>query len=598
MNEFSGKTLLDGMRILNFWDYGIIVFYGLLISSIGLICRKLNKNPSDYFRGGGNMLWWVGAVSAMATGVSTWTFTGGAAKCYLDGFVYPFAMIAGTIPAIIVLWFVGPRFRRLRVITAMEAVFRRYGMGTEQFYTWFTLPMGLFWGGIGINTLAVFMSSIFQMELSGTIITVGIVVTFLAMIGGQWAISFFAVVQGIILLLVTAMVAYFSISRPEIGGVGQFTQSLPERHINFGSEASLLLVWLWIGWQILFSTIGQMDLRNCGKFVRVKDDSSTRKMVLLITLPNVILFLPLITQIPSMCAAVLYPDMQAVFPQLKSPEEGAWLAMAMTVLPQGLLGLMVCTIFGAAADSADAALNSNAGFFVRNVYVKYIRPNASDKNQVLTGKVITGLFGLLTVGVALLVNSLRTLNLFDLFQILNAMLLPPMIVPMVLGLVVKRTPDWSGWSTVLFGLLAAMLAQATFSSDFVSGLLGLERPMNIREMTDSQYIYVSIFTWGGSALWFFGTMLFWKKTKPEHQERIDLLFQDLNRPVNHMGEGGEDQDSMQYRIIGILSLIMGVFLLLCILIPNPLYGRVCFLIIGGVLSGVGFLLLRASRKAA
>ena len=105
---------------LSGWDYGIIVFYALFVSSIGLICRRLNKNSSDYFRGGGNMLWWVGGVSALVTGISTWTFTGGAAKCYLDGFLYPLVGLFGAIPAMAILWYMAPRFRRMRVITAME----------------------------------------------------------------------------------------------------------------------------------------------------------------------------------------------------------------------------------------------------------------------------------------------------------------------------------------------------------------------------------------------------------------------------------------------------------------------------------------------
>lgn len=596
MDAFSGKSLLEGARVLNGWDYGIIVFYGILTASIGLICRRLNKNPSDYFRGGGNMLWWVGAVSAMATGISTWTFTGGAAKSYLDGFVYPLASLLGLIPALLVLWFVAPRFRRMRVITAMEAVFRRFGLGTEQFYTWFTLPMGLFWGGVGLNTLGVFMAAIFQMDLATTIVIVGAMVTFLAVLGGQWAVSFFAVVQGVILLLVTVLVTVFSVWRPEIGGLTNLAHALPKRHLDFGANASLLLVWIWIGWQIIFGAIGQMDLRNCGKFVRVKDDLSTRKMVLMMTLPSLVILLPLLIQLPSMCAAVLYPNLSAVFPQLKSPEEGAWLAMAMTVLPQGLLGLMVCAMFGAAADSADAALNSNAGFFVRNVYARYINPQASDKRQIVIGKLTTALFGVITVGLAIMVNSLRTLNLFDLFQVLNAMLLPPMIVPMVLGLVMRRTPDWSGWSTVVAGLVAAVIAQEAYSTNLAGNLLGLHRELNLREVVDSRFLFVSAATWGASTIWFLGTSLFWRQASRAHRERIEVLFCDLARPVDHMGEGGENQDAMQYRIIGILSFIMGSFLLLCMLIPNPLYGRVCFLIIGGVLSGMGFLLLRSWRR--
>lgn len=597
MTPVLAFNLLEGHRPLTGWDWMVILFYGALVGSIGLICRRLNRNSSDYFRGGGNMLWWVGAISAMATGISTWSFTGAAAKSYLDGLLLPMSMVVATVPALAVLWYVAPRFRRLRVITAMEAVFRRFGLGTEQFYTWFTLPMGLFWGGIGLNTLGVFMASVFQMDLPVTIAIVGVLVTFLAVLGGQWAVSFFAVVQGVILLLVVGLVAWFSVHEPAIGGPSHLLSALPERHLKIDADASLMLVTVWLVWNILFSTIGQMDLRNCGKFVRVKDDASTRKMVLLMLLPGLVILLPLIIQLPSMCAAVLYPDIGRVFPNLKSPEEGAWLAMALTVLPQGVLGLMVCAMFGAAADSLDAALNSNAGFFVRNVYFRYISPAATDARQILVGKLVTAGFGLLTIGVALMVNSLRTLNLFDLFQILNAMLLPPMIVPMVLGLVIKKTPDWSGWSTVVVGLACAVLSQAAFDPRMAVSALGLDRELNARELVDSRFLFVSAATWGGSCLWFFFTMIFWKSAKPEHRKRIDALFEDLARPVNHLAEGGENQDAMQYRIIGWLCVVAGGFLLLCMLIPNPVHGRMSFALIGGTLTLVGVLCLRAARRS-
>ncbi len=92
------------------------------------------------------MLWWVGGVSAMATAVSTWTFTGAAAKCYQDGFLLPVSHMAGVIPALLALWWIAPRFRRLRVITSMEAVFRRFGFGTEQFLHLVHDPHGIVLG--------------------------------------------------------------------------------------------------------------------------------------------------------------------------------------------------------------------------------------------------------------------------------------------------------------------------------------------------------------------------------------------------------------------------------------------------------------------
>jgi len=77
------------IRGLSGWDYGIIAVYFVFILSIGWIFRHLSKDASDYFRGGGNMLWWMAGMSAMMGAISTWSFTGGAAKCYTDGFLLP-----------------------------------------------------------------------------------------------------------------------------------------------------------------------------------------------------------------------------------------------------------------------------------------------------------------------------------------------------------------------------------------------------------------------------------------------------------------------------------------------------------------------------
>jgi hypothetical protein len=214
----------------------------------------------------------------------------------------------------------------------------------------------------------------------------------------------------------------------------------------------------------------------------------------------------------------------------------------------------------------------------------------------VVGKVTSVVFGLITIGTAIMVNSLRSLNLFDLFQILNAMLLPPMIVPMVLGVFIKRTPDWAGWSTVLAGFAGALVAKGLYSAVWVQSMLGLDRGLTPRELVDSQYIVISAVTWLVSVSWFLGSMRFWRRSAPEHRQRVEALFEDLHRPVDHMGEGGENQDAMQYRIVGLLSVTMGGFLLLCMAIPNGLRGRLCFLIIGGILMAMGLGFQRANRK--
>jgi Na+/proline symporter len=317
------------------------------------------------------------------------------------------------------------------------------------------------------------------------------------------------------------------------------------------------------------------------------------------TAPTFLLLAPVFYQLPSLCAATVFPDMHAIFPNLSQPAEGAWVAMAFKVLPQGLLGLMVCAMFSATIDSADAALNANAGFFVRNVYISYIRPDASDKHQVIVGKITTVCFGFLIIGLGLGVNAMRTMNLFDLFQVLNSVLLPPMIVPMVLGVLIHRTPAWAGWSTVIFGLIVGLLARWAYSPEAVQHLLGLTRVLSVREINDSEFVVVSFITLVGSVLWFCGTIPLWRMSSEAQHQRVDALFDDMRRPVDHIAEGGEDQDTMQLRVVGALFLILGAFLLVCMAIPNPLHGRLAFLFVGGVLFALGLLLWTLyKRKAA
>jgi solute:Na+ symporter, SSS family len=585
------------VRPLAMWDYLILGFYFLLLVSIGYIFRRINRNASDYFRGGGNMVWWMAGMSAMMASISTWTFTGGAAKCYKDGMLFPLVMIAGVIPTFLILYWLAPRYRRFRVITAMEAVFRRFGTGTEQFYTWVSLPMGIFIGGVALNTLGVFMASSFRVDMPTTIIATGIVMTLLSMLGGQWAVAASSFVQGLVMFLIVFVVIFFSVNLPEIGGPTNLLQALPDRHLQFDLGARAEIVWLWIGWSIFGSFLGPMDLRASGNYVRVKDERHARHMVLLLTLPGIVILLPMLIQVPALCAAVIFPDLSVHFPHLKNPEEAAWVAMSFKVLPQGLMGVMVCGMFSAAITTLDAGLNSNAGFFVRNVYIRYVKPQANDRQQLIAGKYATLVFGGMMILIGLAFNELRTMNLFDFFQIFNALIGPAFGVPMILGLFIKRTPQWTGWSTVIVGALSATLAKNMYDAEWLRAVLG-GLPLTPREVIDSQAVFIGVVNLLVSSAWFLMTMVFYKYSTAEHRERVDALFADFKRPVDRVAEGGTDQDYMQYRMVGLLCLAFGVFLLAGMLIPNPWSGRLSFLFIGGVIGGIGLVLLKVARRLA
>jgi Na+/proline symporter len=573
---------------LNHWDWIVIGFYFTFIVGVGYLFKHVNKNSSDYFRGGGNMLWWMAGMSAMMASLSTWSFTGAAAKVYETGFLLPLTWMVSVPLTLPLLWFMAPRFRQMRVVTSIEAVFRRFGFGTEQFYTYMVLPMGLFWGGIGLNTVAVFMAAALGLNMQLTLVGLGVIVTVMSMAGGQWAVAASDFVQGLITLLIVAVVVYLSLNLPEIGGVINFKNVLPDEHFQFTLDARGGIVLLWILTMQIVAILNCLNMQGEGaKYLLVKDGRQARGMIVLRFMLSIVIPLAILLQIPAICAATVFPDMASIFPNLKIPEEGAFVAMAFKTLPQGLIGLLLCGMFAASMSSMDTALNRNAGYFVRNVYIKYIKRGASETQQLLMGKLFTLIFGGIMILIALGFDSLREINLFDVFLLLNAMVLLPSIVPVALGTVIKRTPAWSGWSTILVGVTSGAISMKFYSPELFQKLMGYAGALNEREMIDSRYIFISMIVMGVSVAWFLMTMLFYRKSSAAHHERVEAFFQDMRTPIDHATEDVRDQDAMQYRMVGIMCLVFGGFILLGIFIPNPLHGRMGFLFVGGSIFTLG-----------
>ena len=144
-------------RGITYYDYGVMGFYVVFMLCLGLVFRGLSKNTSDYFRCGGAMPWWITGTSAWLAVFSAWAFVGAASEVYRSG-LHVLLLFYASVPAMIgVAIYTCVRFRRLRVITWMEAVRERFGGVSEQFYTWIKVPIELVKAGIGLMTISVFM---------------------------------------------------------------------------------------------------------------------------------------------------------------------------------------------------------------------------------------------------------------------------------------------------------------------------------------------------------------------------------------------------------------------------------------------------------
>jgi len=580
------------MTKLSPYDYWVIGFYFVYMTLIGWVCRKFIRNTSDYFRGGGKMLWWMAGASAFMVQFSAWTFTGAASKAFEDGPVIMILFFANAVGFFFNYLVFAPLFRQMRMVTALQGVRARFGAGSEQFFTWLQIPLGVLYAGIWLNSLSVFISAAFGFNLQQTILITGLVVLIMAVIGGSWAVVTGDFVQMLILMPAAIVAAFLAIAH--VGGWSAFVSKLPPHYFNWAEAARPEIIWLWIIAILIKQFISTNNMLEASRYLNAKDSREARWAGML----GCVLFLvgPLVWFIPPMVARITHGDLAAEFPHLKNPTEAAYVITCLDTMPAGMVGLVICGIFAATMSSMDAGLNKNAGFFVKNFYHVVLRPHAKDAEQLLVSKIVTLIMGLLVIAAALKFSSLKSLRLFDLMLQFGALVALPYSVPLVWGVLVQRAPAWAGWSSVLVGFATSLLANYYLTPVWLAEFMGWAQPLNEREVSDWTLLSgVLLNTLVGSA-WFLGCCWFHCKRGEAEKTRVEEFFQQMRKPVDFHLEIGEDNDAQQCRLLGVLCLIYGGFIALLVFIPNPLGGRIALLACAGMILIVGALLHFKARR--
>lgn len=577
-------------------DYFVIGFYLCLILSIGPAYKRFSKTASDFFRGGGGMLWWMVGASAWVTGFTAWTFTGGAGKAYSTGTFFLILALANTI-ATIFTFYTAPLFRQMRVITGIEAVAQRFGRSNEQFFTWLPVPFGIMFGGISLYAIGIFMSVVFQVPISTVIIVLGLVATILAIIGGSQAVMASDFVQMLTILSITLVISYLAISHPGVGGLSGLYARMPAEYLDWTEFDRPAVLWIF-GITLVINQFIQNNsiIAGASKFVFCKTGKDARRALWFPLIGTVVVF-PIFI-LPALAAKVALPDLATMFPDLKNPSEAAYVAMAMAVLPKGMLGLLVCGIFAATMTSMDSGLNRGAGIFVRNFWIVHVDQQAGEDRQIFVGKIATAFLGIAQIIVGLVFSTFQQMPLFDLILLLAALIGLPIAVPLFFGMFIKRTPAWSGWSTVIVGMIGGFAMRPILASDQIQSLLPWLPQMSANELTDMNIAITTGVTFAICLIWFCATIPFNRFSKPAYTRQVDDFFVQMHTPIDMQTEHIADwnEDRKHYHVVGTLCMVFGGFVLALMLLPNPMWGRMCFVFCGGSIGGLGLILFLIGKR--
>jgi len=438
------------MSTANRIDYLVILLYALLMVRVGFYVLRFNRGAAEYFRGGSRIPWLVAGLSCFMSGFSAWTFTGAAGVAYRSGIAAIGLYIGNALSFLLGYFVFAQRWRRTRITTVMEYLSGRFNPATHQVFSWSTILFQLFTSASTLFGLSLFVSAACGFPVTWTIVCAGALIVFYCVLGGLWAVVVTDFLQASILMPFCLVLVVMSLVR--VGGVSGLAHSLPVemKTIHVTGEFG----WIYLAsWTIMVS-FGYNTSAMAQRYFSVDDERSARKIALLC---SALFFVgAFIWFLPPMAMRVVYPSLPPMHSALPNPSEAAYAVASLTLLPHGLIGVMLAAMFSSTMANLSAQFNLKSAILTKDMYQSLFRLQAGERELLIVGWITTFLIGGASTLIAVIMASSGQ-SVFQVMLTFNTLMSLAYGPPALLGLVVRRTPPWSGLASFVTGLVLGTL---------------------------------------------------------------------------------------------------------------------------------------------
>ena len=392
-------------------DYLIVVVYLLILIVMGVYLQKrASKSTESFFLGDKNMPWWALGASGMASNLDVSGTMIIAALIYALGVQGFFIEIRGCVVLILAFFmiFMGKWNRRADVMTTAEWMEFRFGKGEQGEAARILAAIAQLIFAIWAITYFIQGAGIFLSEILGispdlaAILMISLC-AFYAALSGLYGVVYTEVFQGGLILFVIIFVVshvIMNISLPETfvvsvpmgnGEFQQITQNLkdwsnflPKWEMNVPGEYSQYnLIGLATIMYIFRSSIDGMSGSGGYMIQRFYAAKNEREVGLLSVFWIFLLSFrwPFIMSIAIL--GISYSQLGNVIdnPETVLPK------VLMELFPVGIKGLLVAGLLAAAMSTYVAIVNSGAAYWVNDLYQRFIKPEATNKELILHSRI-------------------------------------------------------------------------------------------------------------------------------------------------------------------------------------------------------------------
>ena len=404
-------------------DIGVLILYFVFIVWFGLRSSKRGSDSTkDYFLAGRNMTWPVIGFSLFAASISSTTLIGKSGDAYSTGIaVFNYDLVSVLVMVFFAMFFL-PFYIKSGIFTIPEFLEKRFDKRSRYYFSFITLMGSTFLDAAGaLYAASLLMKLVFPslsiIELS---VIFAVIVAAYTIPGGLSAAIKVDLIQGILLLIGTFILTFLALNN---GGAEYLKQLLLEgdymmKLIRPLDDSSVPWLGMIVGIPILGFYFWGNNQMLVQRVLTAKSVDHGRKGILLVGFLTVSIIFIII--FPAVIGKYMFPDLpknDMVYPKL-----------VIDLMPIGL--------------------------FTMDFY-STIKKNASQKEQVFVGKVVSVIVLILAVLWVPFISKFDSLLKY--YQEMLTYIAPPVVALFFLGVFWKRINRHGAFWGLIGGALISII---------------------------------------------------------------------------------------------------------------------------------------------
>jgi len=522
------------MAHLQTLDWIVIAGYVVLTLALGLAFRKrASSSTEEYFLSGRSLPWWVLGTSMVATTFAADTPLAVTGFIRNHGIWYNWFGWHYVLSQMLAVFLFSRFWRRAEVLTDNELIEKRYSGKPAAFLRGFKAGyfailynfIVLGWVLKGMGTVA---ESVLGMDPKVAVIGGAALALSYALLAGFWGVVITDVIQFGLAMAGSITVSVMAVRH--VGGIAELKVKLTESPL-FGENTLAFIPGGGMGLEsdffkfLIFVTLMWWASHNADgggyliqRMAAAKNERHARGATLwFVVANNALRYWPWI--LTGLVSLVLFP----VMPEGKG-EEAAYPLVMLEVLGPGLLGLLLVSFFAAFMSTIDTHLNWGASYLVNDIYRRFLRPEATEKESVFAAKICVFMMMVFAVLVAFWLTSIGRAWLF--------------VWAMGAGIGPVLVLRWFWWRISAWSEIAALATSVTLAVGFeVVAAIQAGRdyalfatPVRLGEMALQTHHKAMILVPVSITVWVVVTFL----TRPVEEERLASFYRKV-RPGGWWG---------------------------------------------------------------